>query len=141
MMKKIDNISDKNPFRVPEGYFDEVNRKIISLTSGKIQTEKKSRFYHGIRPYLIAAASVTCFLVLSYTVYMLVNTHKIATNETAIIQEEYYSPLINDIDIYSVEENAATIAIPERVPDVSKAEIIDYLMLNNIELSEIYEQL
>jgi hypothetical protein len=39
MMKKPVKIKDRNPFRVPEGYFEEVNRKIISATSGTSKTE------------------------------------------------------------------------------------------------------
>ena len=31
--------------------------------------------------------------------------------------------------------------MPEQGPDVSKAEIIEYLLLENIEINDIYEQL
>jgi hypothetical protein len=48
---------------------------------------------------------------------------------------------MNDLDIYYLEENAASLVIPAEVPDVSKAEIIEYLVLENIEISDIYEQL
>ena len=34
MMKKSDNIPKKNPFKVPDNYFEEVNRKIITAASG-----------------------------------------------------------------------------------------------------------
>ncbi len=33
-MKPTENIPGKNPFKVPENYFEEVNRKIISATAG-----------------------------------------------------------------------------------------------------------
>jgi hypothetical protein len=141
MMKKIDNIPDKNPFRVPDGYFDEVNRKIIGATSGKISGERKSALYNRLRPFLLAAASITGIILLSYTAFRLVNGHKSNRHEAIIINEDYYSPFINDLDIYSIEENAATVAIPDQGPDVSKAEIIDYLVLDNIDIDEIYEQL
>ena len=58
-----------------------------------------------------------------------------------LLHDDYFSPYLNDLDIYSLEENAASLAIPEQGPDVSKAEIIEYLVLENIEISEIYEQL
>ena len=45
MMQKLNEIPDKNPFKVPENYFEEVNRKIISATTGDNQYVKKVGFY------------------------------------------------------------------------------------------------
>jgi hypothetical protein len=140
-MKKINDISDKNPFKVPEGYFEEVNRKIIGLTSDKTPDERKSSIYQRFRPYLLAAASVTGFIILSFAAIRLINSHRISVHSETRISEDYYSPLINELDIFSIEENAATVEVPEEGADVSKVEIIDYLVLDNIEISEIYEQL
>ena len=67
--------------------------------------------------------------------------HRVNPRESEVIKEEYFSRYLNDLDIYSLEENAASLDIPEYGPDVSKAEIIEYLVLENIEISDIYEQL
>lgn len=139
MMKKINNIPDKTPFKVPEGYFDEVNNRIIRATSGKIQDEKKSLIYHRIRPFLLAAASVAGFVLLSYTAVRLVNSRN--RSHMADMTVNYSSPVFNDLDIYSIEENSDSVAVPEQGPDVSKSEIIDYLVFDNIDINEIYEQL
>jgi hypothetical protein len=139
-MKKIEDIPDKTPFKVPEGYFDEVNDRIIRATSGKIPDEKKSSIYHRIRPFLLAAASVAGFILLSYTAIRLVNSRK-SSHAAGIMTIDYNSPVFNDLDIYSIEENAASVSVPEQGPDVSESEIIDYLVLDNIEINEIYEQL
>jgi hypothetical protein len=139
MMKKINNIPDKIPFKVPEGYFDEVNNRIIRATSGKIQDEKKSLIYHRIRPFLLAAASVAGFVLLSYTAVRLVNSRN--RSHMADMTVNYSSPVFNDLDIYSIEENSDSVAVPEQGPDVSKSEIIDYLVFDNIDINEIYEQL
>ena len=48
---------------------------------------------------------------------------------------------INDIDLLMLEENAASAGISEIRPDATKSEIIDYLLSENIEISDIYEQL
>jgi hypothetical protein len=140
-MSKIENIPDKNPFKVPEGYFDEVNSRIVGATSGKIPDEKKSTIHHRFRPFLLVAASIAGFVLLSYTAIRLVNVHKSGSHTAGISTEDYYSPLFNELDIFSIEENAASVAVPAQGPDVSKAEIIDYLVLDNIEINEIYEQL
>ena len=41
----------------------------------------------------------------------------------------------------SLEENASSLVLSDEGPDVSKKDIIDYLMLENIEINDIYEQL
>jgi hypothetical protein len=141
MMKKNEKITDnKNPFKVPEGYFEEVNKKIISVTSGESFTKSKSGFYHRIRPYLLVAASVAVFIMLGYTASRLMTPHRTVRNESGLFREVLDSQYLNDLDIYSIE-NAVSVAVPEQGPDVSKAEIIDYLLLENIEINEIFEQL
>jgi hypothetical protein len=141
MIKKQDKTEKKNPFRVPDGYFEEVNRNIISSTSGTNQSKRRSGLIFKLRPYLMAAASVAGFIVLSYTAIKVIAPHRINQRESEVIPEEYFFPYLNDLDIYSIEENAASLSVSEHVPDVSKAEIIEYLVFENIEISDIYEQL
>jgi len=59
-MKNLDKITNKNPFKVPENYFEEVNRKIIASTTGAETEEKQKGLYRRLRPFLAAAASVCC---------------------------------------------------------------------------------
>lgn len=139
-MAKLNEIPDKSPFRVPEGYFEDVTRKIISETTGTKNTERKPVIHFRFKSVLLAAASIAGFVVLSYTAVKLLSAERIRLNHSEVIMEDYSSPY-NDIDIYSLEENAASLVIPENGPDASKSDIIDYLLLENIEISEIYEQL
>jgi len=139
-MKKQDKTGKKNPFIVPDGYFEEVNRKIISATSGKSPFKIKSGLLLRFRPYLMAAASVAGFIILSYSAIKVIALHRINLQKSEIILEEYISLYLNDLDIYSIEENSASLAIPEPGPDVSKEEIMEYLVFENIEIGEIYEQ-
>jgi hypothetical protein len=48
---------------------------------------------------------------------------------------------INDIDILSLEEKAALLGLSDEGADINKSDIINYLLLENIEINEIYEQL
>ncbi len=141
IMKKLDKIPVTNPFRVPDGYFDEVNKKIFSATLEKSHGERRSGISPRIRPYLLAAASIAGFIILSYTAIRVIAPHRPGLQESELTTEDYFSPYLDDMDIYSLEENAASIDIPEQGPDVSKADIIEYLVLENIEISDIYEQL
>jgi hypothetical protein len=140
-MKKLDEIVKTNPFKVPDSYFEEVNRKILSATVGseaeKIIPAKTRR----LRPYLLAAASVAGFILLSYAGLKVYNSPGKKGEIAELIQDENTQPLMNEIDIYTLEENAELFNVEERVPDVNKSDIIDYLLLENVQISDIYQQL
>ena len=140
-MQKLNNIPDKNPFKVPEKYFEEVNRKIISATSGNNREIKKRGFYNRFRPYILAAASVTGFIILGYSALKLSSPDTLNSLLSDVKNNELNELYINDIDILSLEENAALQVLPEEGADVNKSDIINYLLLENIEINEIYEQL
>ena len=102
MMKKPEKIPEKNPFRVPEGYFEEVNKKIISATIEKS---------HGVRRSVIpvqtqALPSGSCFIA-GFIITQLYGNQAICTSQdlslhqSEVIPEEYFSPYMNDLDIYS----------------------------------------
>ena len=141
MMQKLNKLPDKNPFKVPEGYFEDVNRKIISVTSGNDHVVRKLGLYYRSRPYLLAAAAVTGFILISYTAIKLLTHDRINLHETEAVFEEYSAQFIDDIDIYSLEEDAASLSVYEEGSYLSNTDIIDYLLLENIEIRDIYEQL
>ena len=87
------------------------------------------------------AASVTGFILLSYTAVKLLTPDKINSQVSEVMYEEYSESYINDIDILTLEENAASLVLSEKGSEVNKTDIIDYLLLENIEINDIYEQL
>lgn len=140
-MKKLNKIPGKSPFKVPENYFEEVNSKIIYTTSGYIQEVRKVGFYNRFRPYFLIAASVAGFILLGYAAVKMLTPGRINTQVSEEMFEEYPEPYINDIEIITLEENSAFLFLSEEVPDVNKTDIIDYLLLENIEINDIYEKL
>lgn len=140
-MKKINDIPGKNPFKVPENYFEEVNRKILSETSDRKQVNSKSGMLIRFRPYLAIAASIAGFVIITYTTVNLLTEKKRNLNISEIVSEESIELYINDIDIYSLEENAVLSASTELESGVSNDEIIDYLISENIDINDIFEQL
>jgi hypothetical protein len=141
MMKKINDIPDKNPFKVPENYFEEVNRKIISATSGYEQEVRKVSFYNRFRISLLVAASVGGFIIISFAAIRLLSRDKRNFEVSQVLNEINTDSIINEIDLSSLEENASSIVLSEEGPEVSKKDIIDYLLINNIDINDIYEQL
>ena len=57
-MKKRDEPAEKNPFRVPDGYFDDVNRRILAATSESSARRPGWKIIPGLKPWLLAAASL-----------------------------------------------------------------------------------
>jgi hypothetical protein len=141
MMKKLNEIPGKNPFKVPENYFEEVNRKILSDTSDYTREVKKIGFYKRFRTQLAVAASVAGFILLSYSAVKILTAEKKNLKMPEIISVENTESYINDIDLITLEENAASLNFSEEGSGVNKNEIIDYLLLENIQISDIYEQL
>jgi hypothetical protein len=140
-MKKLNDIPVKNPFKVPDNYFEEVNRKIISVTSDSDNEVRKISIYNRFRTRLLIAASVTGLIIISYTAIKLLTHDRKNTQISEIIQEINPDSYINEIDISSLEENVSSLVLSDEVPEVSKKDIIDYLILENIDLNDIYEHL
>ena len=140
-MKKTDKIMGINPFKVPDNYFEDVNRKIISATAGTVNETNQLGLSIRLRPYLAIAASVAVLVLLSYTAVKIF----LPAGETEFIPEismqEFSESYLNDIDILTLEEITDPLFFSEEMPEVSKSEIIDYLMLENIDINEIYELL
>lgn len=140
-MKKISEIPGKNPFKIPENYFEEVNRKIISATTGINEEPKKISSYRRLRPYLAIAASLAVLIVAGYFAVRLLSPIKTNLQVSEFVHNEYIESDFNDIDIHTLEESAASVDIYDEMPDVSNKEIIDYLLLDDIEITDIYEHL
>ncbi len=140
-MTKLSDIPPKNPFKVPDNYFDEVNRKIISATSDIQPVVRKISVYNRFRTGLLIAASVAGFIILSYGTVRLINSEKSGSTVSEVLQDINPDSLINDIDISSIEMSASSLTIPQESLDVSKKDIIDYLLKENIDINDIYERL
>jgi hypothetical protein len=141
MMKKDYHIPDKNPFRVPDNYFEELNRKIISVTSGHDKEIRKSGLFEKYRTSFLIAASIAGFILISYSALRLFTTDKKKSQVSEFLHVISPDSIIGDIDISSLEEDAASLIISEEGSGASKKDIIDYLILDNIEINDIYAQL
>lgn len=140
-MKKSDNIPDKNPFKVPKNYFEEVNSKIISATTGAETVIRKVSIFNRFRTSILVAASIAGFILISYTAIKLLTPAGVNSRVSETLKEISLDSYINDIDLSALEENASSLILTEEGPDVSKKDIIDYLLRENVDLNDIYAQL
>lgn len=139
-MNKLNDIAGKNPFKVPENYFEEVNKRILSETIGRKKADRTIS-HHKFRYYLATAAAVAGFVLISYISLKLINNKRNYPSVTTNLIERNTDLIINDIDLLTLEESVESSGISEFQPEVSNEGIIQYLLLENIDISDIYEQL
>jgi len=109
-----------------------------------MSTEKEVKtvsLYSRFRTTLLIAASVAAFILISYSLVKILAPDKKISQVSEVLNEISPDSIINDIDISSLEENAASLEMSGESSGVSKKDIIDYLMLDNIEVTDIYAQL
>jgi hypothetical protein len=140
-MKEFDDIPKNNPFRVPENYFGNLTERIISGTTAVKASNEKKGIVRKLRPFILAAASVAILAVAGYAAFYLSGGfQKGSMNETAA-SGRYNNIYVNDIDVATLEENVAGNEYILEIPDVNRNELIDYLLSEDVNILDIYEQL
>lgn len=95
-------IGDKNPFKVPEGYFEQLTTKVISnLPEQPIQ--QKTTLIKRLRPWISIAACI-CIAIFSITLYF---NHKEEQMDTLALQQndEANDTYIDEITDYAMLDN------------------------------------
>mgnify|MGYP001389471717 CR=1 FL=1 len=161
-MKLNDDKAKKNPFRVPEDYFDSLadrtmatireeeaghhagGQPSVSPVDGQGDTgpEKRVGVVH-LRPFLALAAAILGFAILAAAMVRLVSHDR--TGRTNDSGTSLYAELAaEEIDMYmlenelSMEESVSPELTEETVPSEA---IIEYLMNEDIDLNDLYELL
>ena len=169
-MKLNDDKAKKNPFRVPEAYFDsladrtmaaireeEAGRQeggqVTAPPAGRpsVQQENRprdagqgnrGRVVH-LRPFLALAAAILGFAILAAAMVRLVSPDRPGrTNDSTT--SLYAELAAEEIDMYMLENELSMeeSVSPELTEETVPSEaIIEYLMNEDIDLNEIYELL
>ncbi|MCU0454855.1 MAG: hypothetical protein MUE74_01020 [Bacteroidales bacterium] len=138
-MKDLKEISGKDAFKVPDDYFGKLNDRIISAAMKEERPPANKGKYRKIRPLLAIAASVAILAMIGFGALKIFIPDKKLPGFPEISLQEFTENYLDDIDILTLEEGVAPVASFEKVPDLTSDEIIDYLILENIDLSDIYE--
>lgn len=146
-MKINEEIKEKNPFKVPEGYFETLTERTMAAVMASREEEKRDEGRAGrtirLRPFLALAAAIVGFAVLSAVMVRLVSD-----NGNSFLRgsgSEFYAELFTEeIDTYLIE-NEWSMTAPEEyqgdMTDLPAEAIIDFLVMENIDVNEIYELL
>lgn len=92
---KLDETGNKRPFKVPEGYFDDLNKRIIDrLDSVKAEVPRKVSLWERTKPVLYLAA-MFAGIALMFNVFK--NNQASDTNKDQYansLQKELYAPVL-----------------------------------------------
>ncbi len=129
-----DNIKHKNPFRVPENYFEQVNSRILAST---VEKSKAGRFtLRQVRPVLAIAAALAVLVMLGVFSTGLF-TDRVSADEISQIMEVNPEIFLEEMDLMTLESGASESDF-EDGSLLSDDEIIDYLLSEDIDVSMIY---
>lgn len=140
-MKKLGEIKKKSPFQVPENYFSEVNRKIIAAAAEHEPGSRKAGISAKLKAILKIAAFISGFILVSYFLLRSFQPINLKEPEPAISLQEFSESYLNEIDMRTLEEIGAKSLLSDEVPELGQSEIIDYLLMDDIKINEIYEEL
>jgi hypothetical protein len=139
-MEESEKISNKNSFKVPDKYFEELNERVLSRTIYSDAGSKKRSVNRLFNTVYKIAAILTGVVVISYFAVKYISNETNKNTITGITIEEFIELYPTDIDESVLEENMYK-KEPALSIDVNKSEIIEYLQGEDIELSDIYELL
>lgn len=97
----IEKCGKENPFKTPEGYFENVTRNIMEqLPERKIQAVPETTLWHRIRPWVYMAA-MFCGLIFGARLFL----HDTDTNpqdpsaslqlSNTVLPDEYIDPIVD----------------------------------------------
>ncbi|MCU0379246.1 MAG: hypothetical protein MUC78_13410 [Bacteroidales bacterium] len=146
-MKINEEIKDKNPFKVPEGYFETLTERTMSAVLASREKDSDHEVRAGrtirLRPFLALAAAIVGVAILSTVMVRLINNN--AKSFLTGSESEFYAELLTEeIDTYMIEDEWSLTDSTEYQGDVTgvPAEaIIDFLVKENIDINDIYELL
>ncbi len=142
---KLSNIKKENPFKIPEGYFDNFSSRL----SEKIHGRETPGFYEKhvltLKPYLVAAALIVAVIITGKILYNMFyhesNIGDLKSSEIAdlISEDAYYISEESIMDIIYANDIAEEDNKTDDDNNKMTNEVIDYLIDEDIDLIDIID--
>lgn len=135
---------EREMFRVPDNYFEELTEKVTGLAG--IKREKPDPgFFTIARPHLMLAASMILFVIISYTTLKLLLPDILSDKPVldSVSITEYLTEELDETDLLENADLADLYSSGTGLADdgLNEDEIIDYLIEENISYEDIIENL
>jgi hypothetical protein len=133
--ENIDNLSKKNPFRVPENYFDKFSDKIFEKIELPEVAKEKTPFLLVFKSQFAMAAGIIGFALLAYGAYYFISDKTQVADKIAVVQDT------TDAEYSFVEENHIIEALSTTTtkPKIEGDDIISYLVEDGVDENLIAE--
>lgn len=138
-MAEKTKIEDKNPFKYPDNYFEDMTDVVLNK-AGDASQVKKVGILTIARPLLTLAAAMIGFALISYLAIELFIPPRLETDYFDVSLAELTEYLSSEIDETIIIEEIFN-AEPDDELTIPNQDIIDYLIETNIDYSEILENL
>jgi len=145
-----DEIKKSNPFKVPDGYFDTLTERTMSAVKESHNQEETAESIGMpvrrlvLRPFFALAAAILGFAILATVMIRLVNSGSVSEQYQEDISL-YADLAAEELDTYMIEYELSQTEPVEmtlaKEEEISSEAIIDYLMMEDIDLDDIYELL
>jgi hypothetical protein len=100
--------SNNHPFRLPEGYFDQLPQQVMDKIEMGDHRNKESVIIRYIKPIIGLAASFALIMGLVYVPMKILSPKNGSQNNNSSLNEEYYiTSEMDDHNIFEMLENAA----------------------------------
>lgn len=117
---------EKNPFTVPDGYFDGLSERIMALTGNKKDVCKPS-FLQVLRPYIGIAVMFVVMMGVMHIVVPMMERNQVSSDE--IVAHGAWEDELFEEDIFDSEFNPTS----DEIIEYLAAEIDNYeLILANV---------
>ena len=123
--EKLTGIMQENPFRVPDGYFDNFYARLetrLNATEVSPAAKKEVHIYHYLKPALAIAASLVAVILMLFSPLGSMRLKNLAhSNQISITSmDDFYNTMVSNLD-----ENSfyALLSEPEKKDKLSDDDI------------------
>lgn len=130
----------KNPFEVPEGYFDKFPMKIQERVSIQESFSEDKRPFFFWRPQLTLAFVVVAFTFISYVGFNFFLNDETKSLNAVQISELIENDYINIDDDYLLYEMLSEENVDLQLSNIDDEDVLNYLDIENVDESVLYNE-
>ncbi len=125
-----------NPFKIPEGYFEDFTFKLMQNIENESQNTNKITFWHSWKYKVAVAASIAILAVFSFNLYHFIGKQKSENQNIALVADTN-----NETELSFVDENHIIDVITNSTNEqkIEGDDIINFLVDDNVDENAIAE--
>jgi hypothetical protein len=130
---KLTEVGNKNPFKVPDGYFDTLPSRVQDYCKEQNTSTSQVKWYFAVKNQLAIAASFSFIIIVAFVGYLVIHQNgRINTFEKVdyikIVEES--GTEFDEIQLYEAFTNGTK---KDSIKNSSNDELIEFLLIDNID--------